>query len=317
LGNFLRERPIPIEQRGCNFHMIRKHPELCSLTLLIGCLIISLIFATFLIPEEHIIGFALTFAALVLAGFRLFVRPEISGPVLFYFMLGMLSFNVDGALFYFYTDSVENYPEGPHFTAYFYTTALGAGTFLGVMAGFLSGAELFKAWSYRGILKLTIFLRAMTQLLLVPVLLRWTALVGIPDTLWVIVAVMLDSMVFAWRWIPKQVMGAHLTPRGAEATMLGLSAGTFNMAMILSSYCGGFLLNRYGVTPTGSIGETRVFAGLWKVQILAALAPCAMLFLVPALIPAKSQTEPLLVEHQDSATHGSTFEVLRCHQRSR
>merc|ERR1719410_1692556 len=125
----------------------------------------------------------------------------------------------------------------------------------------------------------------MTQLLLVPVLLRWTAMVGIPETLWVIVVVTLDSLVFAWRWIPKQVMGAHLTPQGAEATMLGLSAGTFNLAMILSSYCGGYLLHHFGVRPTGQPGESVMFQDIWKVQVIAACAPCAMLFLLPAFVP--------------------------------
>ena len=41
-------------------------------------------------------------------------------------------------------------------------------------------------------------------------------------------------MVQAWRWIPKQVLAAHLAPKGLEATCLGLQAGTFNMANILS-----------------------------------------------------------------------------------
>ena len=99
-------------------------------------------------------------------------------------------------------------------------------------------------------------------------------------------------MVFAWRWIPKQIMGAHLTPHGVEATMLGLTAGTFNMAMILSSYCGGHLLHRYGIAPTGAAGEGHVFDDLWKVHVLAALSPCFMVFLLPARHPAPAPPPP-------------------------
>jgi MFS family permease len=307
--NFLNEKPLPPEERNFNFRLINKHPILCSLTLMIGFLIIMLIVCTFTFHETQLIGIALTFAGLVLAGFLMFIRIEICGPVVFYFMLGMLSFNIDGALFYFYTDQPHQYPEGPHFTSYFYTTALGIATFGGIMVGFMTGGDLFKEWSYRGILKLTIFLRAGTQLLLMPVLLRWTPGWGIPDGAWVVVCVALDSMVFAWRWIPKQIMGAHLTPHGVEATMLGLTAGTFNMAMILSSYCGGHLLHRYGIAPTGAAGEGHVFDDLWKVHVLAALSPCFMVFLLPALIPSKLQTEPLLVERPDSATYNSAYEV--------
>lgn len=57
----------------------------------------------------------------------------------------------------------------------------------------MTGGDLFKEWSYRGILKLTIFLRAGTQLLLMPVLLRWTPGWGIPDGAWVVVCVAPDA----------------------------------------------------------------------------------------------------------------------------
>jgi MFS family permease len=311
LANFLGEKPVPLEERGCNFRLVRRHPVLCSLTLMIGCLIVTLIGATFLLSEGHLISLALLFASLVLAGFAVFIRREIRGPVIFYFLLALLSFSVDGALFYFYTDGPEQYPEGPHFTAYFYTTGMGCAMFVGVMAGFLSGAEIFKDWSYRGILKVTILLRVLTQFGLLPVLLRWTARLGAFEAAYVFLAILLDAMVFAWRWIPKQVMGAHLTPQGMEATMLGLTAGTFNMAMILSSYCGGFLLHQLGTRPAGQPGESYMFQGLWKAQVVAAIAPCTMLFLLPALIPAKRQTEPLITERRDSATYNSVFEVAR------
>merc|ERR1719277_2159406 len=92
--------------------------------------------------------------------------------------------------------------------------------------------------------------------------------------------------------------------------MIGLSAGTFNLAMILSSYCGGYLLHRYGVQPSGAIGESAMFQNIWKVQVIAACAPCAMLFLLPALVPNKRQTEVLITDHVDSATHGSNFEAI-------
>merc|ERR1719473_1607901 len=81
--------------------------------------------------------------------------------------------------------------------------------------------------------------------------------------------------------------------------------------MILSSYCGGYLLHRFGVRPVGEVGESMMFERLWMAQVVAALAPCTLLFVMPALIPQKLQTEPLLVEHPDSATYNSLFERLR------
>lgn len=310
LSNFLGERPVPYEERVRYMPLVKKHPVLCSMTLVIGCLIMGLITLTFFLSEGQLLVLSLTFASIVMSGFLIFIRHEIMGPIVFYFMLGLSSFNIDGALFYFYTDTPEQYPEGPHFSAWFYTSALGATIFLGIMVGFISGSELFKNWSYRGILQVTIMLRAFTQLALVPMLMRWNLTIGISDHLWVLVVTGLDTMVFAWRWIPKQVMGAHLTPKGVEATMLGLSAGTFNMAMILSSYCGGFLLHRLNVKPVGGIGESVMFQDLWMAQVFAALAPCTLLFVMPLLIPKKLQTEPLLVDHPESATCNSVFERL-------
>lgn len=315
LSNFLGERPVPYEERSAYMPLVLKHPVLCTLTLMIGCLIIGLIILTFFLSEGQLLCLALGFASLVIGGFLIFIRHEIMGPIVFYFLLGLFSFNIDGALFYFYTDAPEQYHEGPHFSAWFYTSALGATIFLGIMVGFISGAELFKNWTYRGILKVTIMLRAITQLALVPMLLRWNLRMGVPDHLWVLVVTGVDTMVFAWRWIPKQVMGAHLTPRGVEATMLGLSAGTFNMAMILSSYCGGYLLHRFGVRPSGIDNESLTFENLWMAQVVAALAPCTLLFVMPMLIPAKLQTEALLVDRPDSATHGSAFESIYGGQR--
>merc|ERR1719440_2076351 len=97
--------------------------------------------------------------------------------------------------------------------------------------------------------------------------------------------------------------------------MLGLSAGTFNMAMILSSYCGAYILHVLGVRPAGVDRESMMFQNLWMAQVVAALAPCFLLFIMPVLIPQKLQTESLLVDHTDSATHGSVFERL-CRSRT-
>jgi len=310
LGNFLGERRLPPEERGFNFKMVHQHPVLCLMTILMGVLVLLLIVGTFTMTEDRVCVMALAFGAVVMIAFGLFIRWEIAGPIIFYFLLQMLSFNVDGALFYFYTNSAAEYPEGPHFTAYFYTTALGAATFVGFTFGFITGEAMFKDWSYRSILKLTITGRCLTQLALVPALLRWTPQYGLPDGIWVLCVVVVDSIVYAWRWIPKQVMQAHLTPRGVEATMCGLSAGTFNLAMILSSYCGGYLLHRFGVQPSGVIGESAMFSDLWKVQVIAACAPCVMLFLLPGLVPTKRQTEALITDHLDSATHGSNYEAI-------
>mmetsp|Transcript_24420 Transcript_24420/g.44271 ORF Transcript_24420/g.44271 Transcript_24420/m.44271 type:complete len:549 (+) Transcript_24420:79-1725(+) len=312
LGNFLGEERV--EQRAEGPDVFRKHPILCLLTFMIGMLALALVMGTFLLEESMLIHLAAGVAFVVLSSFMLFIRWEITGPVTFFFLLGLLSFNIEGAMFYFCTDNAAEFPTGPHFTPHFYITGVGAASFIGITLGFMTGAELFKQWSYKSICIVTICLRVMTQLALIPLLRRWTG--GSFDCVWLLSVAFLDNLVQAWRWIPKQVMAAHLAPRGVEATTLGLHAGTFNMASILSTYCGGYFLNYFGITPSGEHREGSEFLELWKVQCLASLAPLFLVFLIPILLPEKTQTEKLLEEQDESATHNSVFERWRRDRRS-
>jgi len=305
LGNFLGEQPV--EPQGWPA-VFQQHKVLCRLTMLIGALALFLVVSTFTLPDVLLLEISAGMATIVLISFGIFIRWEIAGPVIFFFLLGLLNLNIDGALFYFCTDDVMEFPAGPHFSPKFYITGLGGATFLGITVGYATGPALFKSWSYRRICIVTILMRVVTQLAMVPLLRRSSF--GVPDSLWLLVVMGLDSMVQAWRWIPKQVLAAHLAPKGVEATCLGLHAGTFNMANILSSYCGSFILGYFKVSPRGAVLEAGKFDNLWKVQSLAAVLPLLLLFFVPVLVPKKAQTETLLEEQDDSATHNSVFERL-------
>merc|ERR1719443_1213950 len=203
---------------------------------MIGLMVIALIMGTFYLGDIQMLLMSIGCSVLLLSAFALFVRSEIGGPTIFFFLLCVLPINIDGALFYFFTDDKYQYPEGPHFSAFFYVSVIGMTTFTGVLFGFVSGSEFFKDWSYRGILLMTIVLRSLTQLALVPLLLRWTASWGsVADGVWFMVVMFLDAVFFAWRWIPKQVMSAHLAPSGIEASTMALIAGTGNMSMMLGA----------------------------------------------------------------------------------
>merc|ERR1719161_730818 len=216
LGNWLNEKRLPPAERGLNCERISKNPVLTSLTLVMGLFVVLLIVGTFTFSEEHLFYLSLIVSAMGLGCIVYFLRWEIAGPIVFWFILGFSSMNIDGALFYFYTNSAEAYPEGPHFTPYFYTAGIGLAVFGGIFVGFTTGDSLFPNWTYRQILSTTLVLRACTQLLLVPVFLRWTVHLGVPEAAWVLTATAMDTCVFAWRWIPKQVMGSQLTPDGNE-----------------------------------------------------------------------------------------------------
>lgn len=310
IGNWLNEKRLPPGERGLNCERIQRTPVLTGLTLVMGFFVVLLMVGTFTVSETHLFYLSILISVMGLNCIVFFLRWEIAGPIVFWFILGFLSMNIDGALFYFYTDGPEAFPAGPHFTPYFYTAAIGLAVFGGIFVGFTTGDSLFPGWTYRQILATTLVLRCLTQLLLVPVFLRWNVKMGVPDSIWVLTATAMDTCVFAWRWIPKQVMGSQLTPDGNEATVIALNAGTFNLAMVLSSYVGSYLLSSYGIKPKGEPGESLMFSSLWKAQVVAAMAPLVLLAFLPALIPGKTATDRLITIEQRSATYNSPYERL-------
>merc|ERR1719191_648022 len=114
-----------------------------------GSMVCCLIFGTFAFSERSLFIASFVVAVCGLMAFTFFMRKEIAGPIVFWFLLGMTSLNIDGATFYFYTDSPEAYPAGPHFTPYFYTAGIGLATFGGIFVGFATGDSLFTGWTYR------------------------------------------------------------------------------------------------------------------------------------------------------------------------
>jgi MFS family permease len=105
-------------------------------------------------------------------------------------------------------------------------------------------------------------------------------------------------------------MGSQLTPDGCEATVIALNAGSFNLAMVLSSYVGSYMLSSFGIKPRGEPGESMMFSNLWKAQAFAAIAPLILLAVLPLLIPAATATDRLITTEQRSATYRSPHERL-------
>lgn len=317
LKNYMGERRLPegetmLSRLTANF---QNHPVMFWLCLGVGLLIAGMSVLTFSAKKdsEDTQALAISVAsALLLAAIGVFIRSEIAGPVVFWFLLQACP-QVNGALFYFYTDGPKAFPGGPHFSAWMYATGMGLAGLLGVLAGYLSGSALFANWRYTSILLLTVPSRAVVRLCLLPVLWRWSTtrynISGVPDpysdVYWVFPVEFFSSMLFAWSWVPKQVMNAQLTPKGNEATMLALTAGTFNMGSMVSSYLGCWLLSTFKICADGTPGDRADLMTLWRPYIICVLAPVLVLILLPLFIPHKLQTEVLITEHPESPTYGS------------
>jgi len=313
LANYLGEQPLPVEDRtGVMVANFRKHPEMFILASCMALVLIGIVIATLALSEEKNVEFpqfmmSLIGAFAVLASLAIFIRWEITGPAIFWFMLQACP-KVDGALFFFYTDGPDVFPGGPAFSPWMYATGMNLASICGALCAYLTGDFLFKEWRYPSIILLTVPLRVVTRLMLIPILWRWT----IPryadsEAAFILALEFLHCMSFAWSWIPRQVMTAHATPTGYEATMLSLMSGTFNMASMISSYCGCWILSHFLVFVDGSPDDAKSLARIWKPYTLSSVSPLLALILLPILIPNKYQTEVLITEKPESSTHGSFF----------
>mmetsp|Transcript_84821 Transcript_84821/g.274748 ORF Transcript_84821/g.274748 Transcript_84821/m.274748 type:complete len:577 (-) Transcript_84821:3-1733(-) len=309
--NYLGEQPLPPAERagraGRNF---RAHPEGCCLSLFMGLALIGISVLSLSVDEsaDRVLAVVGGILSLMLIGaFAIFIRKEIAYPVIFWFVLQVCP-KVDGALFYFYTDGPEAMPGGPHFSPWLYATGMSLAAFMGHLLGYLTGSGLFGSWRYQAIVLLTVPLRAILRVALLPVLWRWTVTrFGVSDAAWALTVELLSNLAFAWSWIPRQVMNAHTTPTSFEATMLALMAGSFNMAGMVSSYLGCWLLEFLGCCADGGKGDATVLTQLWKPYLVAVLSPVLVLPLLPLLVPNRLQTEVLITEHPESSTHDSPF----------
>lgn len=307
--NWLQEQRLVAGEDRINLQRVRQNwPLFClGLTLVPLLLVLALGSAAYLNSRTMaILAASATFV--VVAGYGLLIRGAISGPIIFFFLVRCLNPQISGAMFYFFTDPPEAFPEGPHFSPFFYVTGVTAVAVAGRMIGILTAKELFGNWHYARALKVAIPTVAFTQCLLLPLLLRWNLHLGVPDHAWVLAWTFIDMIARGWRQFPLSVVLLHATPRGLEASSVALNSGAINMGITLSFFFGGFLLRMCGVNPAGFPQESLAFSGLWKAQLAAALSPLVAIFLMPMLMPVCSQTEALIVDNPTSATHGAPLQ---------
>mmetsp|Transcript_101847 Transcript_101847/g.276897 ORF Transcript_101847/g.276897 Transcript_101847/m.276897 type:complete len:552 (-) Transcript_101847:16-1671(-) len=310
-GNWLQERRLEPGERSLDLGVIRSNPHLFALGLCLLPLLVALACGSLAgIPERALLAAAVVASLTVLFGYGVAIRPEISKPVVFYFVMRCLNLQINGALFYFFTDPPSALADGPHLSPVFYVTAVTSVAVVGRMVGFITAKSLLSHWRYDRALLAAVPLVAMSQLMLVPLILRWNVAIGIPDRAWLLVWAFCDMVVRAWRQFPLSLVLLHATPKGLEASTLALNSSAVNMGMVLSFYFGGFVLHSMGVRPAGLPSEAAQFDGLWKVQALAALLPLLALPLLPALMPRATQVQALISESPGSATHGAPVE--RC-----
>jgi hypothetical protein len=253
---------------------------------------------------------AISVAIVMLISFSFLLSPTIAKFNAFSLIQTSLSLSVSGAAFYFFTDTPEQYPEGPHFSPFFYNTVLGVVTSVVSLLGIFCYQRFMSTWKYRHILIAT---NIGISIMCIPDMILFARLnqsFGIPDKLFVLGSTVAQNIIMTWQWMPQVVILSFLCPKGMEATMYALLAGCHNLGNTIAANCGAVLLELLDCAPDGSKGESHQFERLWMASAIATALPLITIISLFWLIPDARQNETIISDTEESATTGSLFRKL-------
>lgn len=252
-------------------------------------------------------GAAVAVAVIMLLAFSIVLRPIIAKVNAFFLIQTSLGVSIGGASFYFYVDTPEQYPEGPHFSMEFFTSVLGVVGSICSLLGIYMYQKYASNWTYRGLLLVSNLALSVLSVSDVIMFTRLNVRWGIPDQAFVLGASVLTSVIAQWMWMPGVVILSQLCPKGMEATMYALLAGCHNLGNTIASNCGALLLEWLGCQPGGNPAESAQFKNLWIGSVVSTVLPVLTLVMMPWLIPDARQTDKLLEDGDRDATRGSLW----------
>merc|ERR1719159_284347 len=221
---------------------------------------------------------ALVVFVVILTSFSVLLRPSIAKVNALALIQGSLRVSIGGAAFYFYTDTPEMYPEGPHCSTMFYTSGMGLVGAGCSVVGFYTYRTYLRDWTFQRLLLIANIAVAVLNLADVLLYSRYNVKLGIPDTVFVLGSEASTTVISTWMSVPNVVLMSQLCPRGLEATMYALLAGCHNLGSPIGKYFGAFMLTQLGVRPSGAPNESHQFENLWKASLISSALPCVAIF---------------------------------------
>lgn len=308
---FMEERPRSTEEKRAADAQIMEQKEVIFLCLLMfaGTILLSVLGIMYESAFVNAVA-ALVVAIVMLISFSLVLRPIIAKVNAFFLIQTSLGISIGGASFYFYTDTPEQYPEGPHFSQEFFTSVLGIIGSLCSLVGIYSYQKYACNWSYRGLLLFTNVVLSLLSVTDIVMFTRLNVKLGIPDHAFVLGASVLTTVIAQWMWMPGVVILSQLCPAGMEATMYALLAGCHNLGNTIASNCGALVLEWLKCQPSGANNESAQFQNLWVGSALSTVLPMFTLALLPWLIPDAKQTDKLLEDDDRDPMEGSPLRRL-------
>lgn len=246
------------------------------------------------VHTSYLCGVSLIGSVLMIIGFNVLIGGVTARIQTYVMIQNMFSVSLSSAEFFFMTDTVEQYPEGPHFSKSFYVIALGLTASICSILGSMSYVMFMQHWRYRTVFYFSNIVSILLGLLNVVFFKRWNRLIGIPDEVFVLGSEVLQVVVGTWTNAPIGVAMASLCPKNIEAVMYALLAGSSNLGGSLSQYTGASLLAILGINPRGAPNESAQFENLWLASLINNLLPVVTLITIPLLIPDKKQTDSLI-----------------------
>lgn len=114
LRGFMQERQLSWQEVQAARAAILRQKEACILCFLMLLATVVLSFFGTMLRDVRANAIAsIVIAVLILLSFSILLRPEIAKVNTFFVLQTSVNFSVGGAAFYFYTDTKEQYPEGP------------------------------------------------------------------------------------------------------------------------------------------------------------------------------------------------------------
>ena len=253
------------------------------------------------VPTLVLFIFSLLSSMAMIFCFFMMIDRRIALIQIFVILQNMFTISIDSAAFFFYTDQEEQFPEGPHFSNFFFVTIMGVIAIVFSICSHIFYNLFMTKWKFRNVLIMANLVYITVSIPSIFFYLRWNHKVGIPDSVFILGSEALSVVTGTWTMMPLVLLMLQLCPEGIEATVFALLAGSSNLGNALSQYQGAFILEIFGVNPSGLIGESHQFDNLWKVSLIALCLPLIPICTIPFLIPDASQTEKLLVTKEEDA----------------
>mmetsp|Transcript_917 Transcript_917/g.1268 ORF Transcript_917/g.1268 Transcript_917/m.1268 type:complete len:583 (-) Transcript_917:136-1884(-) len=306
--NLLQEKPLPNSSCcGLAKKTLKHGKQYLYLCLFMGALAV-LLMCLGLFPNSElrcILGLAASVSLAI--GFYMLTPNMIAKVAIFFLSVCICSLSNSGAEYYFYTDTPEQYPEGPHFSAWFYLMVRSFVRSTCLFIGMWAFNKYLRNCKYKVAYLIGIGTTMCVRFARLLIFSRLNLELGLPDTTFCLILDALGAMFGELIMLPNQILMSHLCPKGLESTMFACMAGAFTMGGQVGTFLGAYLLKKLGVEPQGANGESSQFDNLWIAEMVSAIACVPPLFMMLMILPDKTPSERIILE-DDTTQNGDDDE---------